>query len=294
LLLSMTGHGEAQWHAEGVNVTVEVRTLNSRYFKLIVRAGEGYVSWEPRIEAVVRQRVRRGTVQVSVQVDREVTPDRFKLNTAVLAGYRRQLEELCDKLHVVESIRVESLLSLPGVVDEHVGEAMSVEADWPALEKTLDQALANLDDMRREEGRAMTADLTNNCQLIVAELEQIAGRAPLVSEAYRARLTERLNKLLHDYDSQVEPADVVREVGTFAERSDISEELVRLRSHIDQFLGFTELPESSGRKLDFLTQEMFREANTIGSKANDADIAGHVVEIKSLIERMREMIQNIE
>jgi uncharacterized protein (TIGR00255 family) len=294
LLLSMTGHGEALCHAEGVSISVEVRTLNSRYFKLTVRAGEGYLAWEPRIEAVVRQRVRRGTVQVSVQVDREVTPDRFKLNTAVLAGYRRQLEELCDRLHVVESIRLEALLALPGVVDEHVGEATSVEADWPLLEQVLDQALTNLDAMRREEGRVMSADLTNNCQLISAELAQIAGRAPLVAEAYRGRLTERLNKLLHEYDAQVEPADIVREVGTFAERSDISEELVRLGSHIDQFLGFTELPESSGRKLDFLTQEMFREANTIGSKANDADIAGHVVEIKSLIERMREMIQNIE
>jgi uncharacterized protein (TIGR00255 family) len=290
----MTGHGESQCHEHGVTIAVEVRTLNSRYFKLTVRAGEGYLAWEPRIEAEVRQRIRRGTVQVSVQVEREVTPDRFKLNTAVLAGYRRQLEELCDKLHVVESIRVESLLALPGVVDEHTGDTASIEADWPLLAKTLALALSSLDEMRREEGRAMAADLTGNCELIAAELEQITRRAPLVAEAYRARLTDRLNKLLHEFDSEVEPADIVREVGTFAERSDISEELVRLRSHIDQFLSFMGLPDSSGRKLDFLTQEMFREANTIGSKANDADIAGHVVEIKALIERMREMIQNIE
>jgi uncharacterized protein (TIGR00255 family) len=290
----MTGHGEAHLQGNGVSIAVEVRTLNSRYFKLTVRAGEGYASWEPRIEAVVRQRVRRGTVQVSVRVDREVTPDRYQLNTAVLAGYRRQLESLHDQLHVERAIRLESLLALPGVVDEHATESTDLEADWPLMEETLQQALTNLDNMRREEGRAMTDDLRANCQSIVTELEQISNRAPLVAEAYRMRLAERLNKLLHDYDQQVEPADIVREVGTFAERSDISEELVRLRSHMEQFLGFALLPESSGRKLDFLTQEMFREANTIGSKANDAEIAGHVVEIKSLIERMREMIQNVE
>ena len=294
MLLSMTGHGEAHLQGNGASIAVEVRTLNSRYFKLTVRAGEGYASWEPRIEAVVRQRVRRGTVQVSVRVDREVTPDRYQLNTAVLAGYRRQLESLSDKSHGERAIRLESLLALPGVVDEHATESSDLEADWPLMEETLQQALANLDNMRREEGRVMTDDLRANCQSIVTELEQISVRAPWVADAYRTRLAERLNKLLHDYDQQVEPADIVREVGTFAERSDISEELVRLRSHIEQFLGFAVLPESSGRKLDFLTQEMFREANTIGSKANDAEIAGHVVEIKALIERMREMIQNVE
>src|SRR5690606_12052991 len=150
-----------------------------------------------------------------------------------------------------------------GVVDEHAGGSATIEEEWPVLESALQQALANLDAMRQEGGGAMAADLTGNCQLLLAELDRITERAPLVAEGYRTRLTERLNKLLHEFGSQIEPADVVREVGTFAERSDISEELVRLRSHLDQFRGFAALPESSGRKLDFLTQEMFREANTI-------------------------------
>ncbi|MHB8968874.1 MAG: YicC/YloC family endoribonuclease [Pirellulaceae bacterium] len=294
MLLSMTGHGESLLQRNGASIAVEVRTLNSRYFKLTVRASEGYAAWEPRIEAVVRQCVRRGTVQVSVRVDREVTPDRYQLHTAVLAGYLRQLEGLRDELHLERTIRLEPLLALPGVVDERATESSDLEADWPLMEETLQQALANLDGMRSEEGRVMTVDLQGNCQAILVELEQIFRRAPLVADAYRTRLTERLNKLLHEYDQRVEASDIVREVGTFAERSDISEELVRLGSHIEQFLKFAELPESSGRKLDFLTQEMFRETNTIGSKANDADIASHVVEIKVLIERMREMIQNVE
>jgi uncharacterized protein (TIGR00255 family) len=290
----MTGHGEAHLQENGLSVAVEVRTLNSRYFKLTVRAGESYLSLEPRIESVVRRRVRRGTVQVAVRIDREMTPDRYRLNVPVLAGYRKQLEEICDRLHVADSIHLEALLGLPGVVDEHLAEQFCDDGDWHLLEKALIQALESLDEMRREEGQAMAADLEANCRLIVGQLDNISKQSPLVAEAYRGRLTERLNKLLAEFDLQVEPADVVREVGAFAERSDISEELVRLRSHIDQFLSIVRLPESSGRKLDFLTQEMFREANTIGSKANDAEIAGHVVEIKALIERMREMIQNVE
>ena len=290
----MTGHGEARVQQDDLSVAVEVRTLNSRYFKLTVRAGECFLSLEPRIEAVVRRRVRRGTVQVAVRINREMTPERYRLNGTVLQGYRNQLEALCDKLHVAESVHLEALLALPGVVDEQAAEGACSESDWPMIEQALKEALSSLDQMRGDEGRAMLDDLESNCQIIAEQLEQIKTRAPLVAEAYRTRLTERLNKILADYDTQIEPADVVREVGTFAERSDISEELVRLRSHIDQFRAISQLPESSGRKLDFLTQEMFREANTIGSKANDAVIAGHVVEVKAMIERMREMIQNIE
>ncbi len=290
----MTGHGEARTQRDDLSVGVEVRTLNSRYFKLSVRAGECFLALEPRIEAVVRKRIRRGTVQIAVRIDREATPDRYRLSGAVLQGYRDQLEGLCDKLHVAESVHLEALLGLPGVIDEQAALVACTKADWPIIEQTLTEALRNLDEMRRDEGRAMADDLASNCHSIQEQLKHISKRAPLVAESYRARLTDRLNKILSDHGTQIEPSDVVREVGSFAERSDISEELVRLRSHIDQFQTIAQLPESSGRKLDFLTQEMFREANTIGSKANDALIAGHVVEVKAMIERMREMIQNIE
>ena len=125
-------------------------------------------------------------------------------------------------------------------------------------------------------------------------MAEIERRAPLVADAYRARLNERLGKILAEFDVALQPGDLVREVGIYAERSDISEETVRLRSHLEQFAAIMALEESSGRKLEFLTQEMFRETNTIGSKANDVLIARHVIEIKAAIERMREMIQNIE
>ncbi len=140
----------------------------------------------------------------------------------------------------------------------------------------------------------MGRDLHANCQAIAADLDQIEQRAPLVVEAYRKRLMERLNKLLEEFGLEIQPADVVREVGLFTDRSDISEEIVRLRSHLQQFDAIARTEQGNGRKLEFVIQEMLRETNTIGSKANDAEIARHVVEIKTAIERMREMIQNVE
>jgi uncharacterized protein (TIGR00255 family) len=294
LLLSMTGHGEARLHEGGLSVTVEVRSVNSRYFKLLLRAGDTFLALEPRVESLVRDHIPSGTVQVSLRVDREVPADRYQVNVDVLAAYCRQLDEFCLARGLVEPIRPDALLGLPGVVDERLTEASCFESDWPLLSRALHEALGNLDAMRRQEGHVMAVDLRANCEVIRGLLEKILARSPVVAETYRDRITERLNKLLGEYDTQVQPADIVREVGMFAERIDVSEELLRLRSHLDQFLAITELDESSGRKLDFLTQEMFREANTIGSKGNDAEIAGHVVDIKAMIERMREMIQNVE
>jgi len=290
----MTGHGEAQRQQDGVAVAVEVRTVNNRYLKTTFRTSEGYGALEPNIEAVVRRHIRRGTVQVNVRVDRQASPDDFKLNEVVLASYQQQLEAVRKKAGSTEPVHLDSLLMLPGVVDEAACRQISAEADWPLVEQTLDEALRNLSLMRAEEGAAMAADLHANCEVIATELDRIEERAPLVVEAYRKRLTERLNKLLEEYEVSIEATDVVREVGIFADRGDISEEIVRLRSHLRQFDAIAASEESNGRKLEFLIQEILRETNTIGSKANDAEIAGHVVEIKTAIERMREMIQNVE
>lgn len=294
MLLSMTGHGEAQRQQDGVAVAVEVRTVNNRYLKTTFRTSEGYGALEPNIEAVVRRHIRRGTVQVNVRVDRQASPDDFKLNEVVLASYQQQLEAVRKKAGSTEPVQLDALLMLPGVIDEAACRQISAEADWPLVEQTLDEALQNLSLMRAEEGAAMAADLHANCEVIATELDRIEERAPLVVEAYRKRLTERLNKLLEEYEVSIEATDVVREVGIFADRGDISEEIVRLRSHLKQFDAIAAGEESNGRKLEFLIQEILRETNTIGSKASDAEIAGHVVEIKTAIERMREMIQNVE
>ena len=294
MLLSMTGHGEAHQHADGLSIAVEIRTVNNRYFKLNIRTTEGYILLEPQIEAVVRQHVRRGTVQINVQIGREPSADDYRLNEAVLRGYLEQLQRLTGRSLVDQPASLPPLLALPGVVNEPGAQLDVIESQWPVIEGVLTEALQKLAKMRQGEGAAMATDLTANGRAIATELIAVERRAPQVVDAYRARLLERLQTLLADLGVQIQPADVVREVGIFAERSDISEEIVRLKSHLEQFAAVMAERESQGRKLDFVIQEMFRETNTIGSKANDAEIARHVIEMKTAIERMREMIQNVE
>ncbi len=290
----MTGFGEARGQQDGLAVVIEVRTVNSRYFKLTVRTADGYGALEPQIEAVVRKGVRRGTIQVNLRVDRAKSSEDFKINSGVLDRYRTQLDSLRQQWSLSAPVSLEALLLLPGVVDETAATGLDAAADWPLIGRILQTAIENLTRMRAEEGRTMAADLKANCQVAAACLDEIQKRAPMVVDAYRARLEERLKKTLAEYEVVLEPADLIKEVALFAERGDISEEIVRLRSHLEQFNAIMDAAESSGRKLEFLTQEMLRETNTIGSKANDVEIARSVIEIKTVIERIREMIQNIE
>ena len=294
MLLSMTGFGEAHSQKDGLTVAVEVRAINSRFFKLTVRATEGYASLEPHIEEISRQSIRRGTVQVNLRVERLHSCQDYLINTDVLNGYREQLQAMSARRGEKAEIRLESLLLLPGVVNDQSTAMYRPDNDWPFIAEVLQAAFENLSQMRIREGQAMANDLAANCRAIAAGVVEVEQRAPLVVDAYRTRLEERLNKILAERNVSLDPADVIREVSLFAERGDISEEIVRLKSHLDQFDEIMKVPESSGRKLEFLTQELFREVNTIGSKSNDVEIAKHVIEIKTAIERIREMIQNIE
>ncbi|MHC4402463.1 MAG: YicC/YloC family endoribonuclease [Planctomycetota bacterium] len=294
MLLSMTGFGEAHGQQDGLAVSVEVRAINSRYFKLSVRTSEGYGSLEPQIDGFVRKHVRRGTIQVAVHVDRAKSPDDYSINVEVLERYRQQLEALESRWSEARPASMESLLLLPGVVGDEAARFVDAADHWPLIREALGAAMAKLRRMREAEGQAMAADLEANCRAIAAGLDETQRRAPLVVEAYRSRLEERLNAALADFNVSLDPSDVLREVSLFADRSDISEEIVRFRSHLEQFRATMQATESSGRKLEFLIQEMIREGNTIGSKANDAEISLHVVEIKAAVERIREMIQNVE
>jgi len=290
----MTGFGESHQQADGLAVLVEVRTINNRYFKFSMRSGEGYTALESQVEAAVRDKIKRGTVQVNLQVQRASSPDDFSINSAVLDSYRQQLLGLQNRWGANREVPIENLLILPGVVNEKLSDPSAAEADWPIIERTLVAALDQLAKMRRDEGQAMAADLASNCRSIAGVLKQIAVRAPLVVDAFRARLTERIRTALAEHELVLNPADLVREISIYAERSDISEEIVRLDSHLMQFQEIMAGQESAGRKLEFLTQEMLREINTIGSKSSDVEIARHVIEIKATIERLREMIQNVE
>jgi len=292
----MTGYGEASYHSDALNLAIELRAVNNRYLKVSLRANEPYNLLEPEFEKVVRRSVRRGTVQIHLRGQRRFAPQDFQVNTVALSSYIAQVRGVCEAmgLPLTDQYLLSQVLALPGVVPEPASAGFNAEKEWPLLEEVLGKALERLQVMRREEGRAMAQELFQLRDHIARQLEQIRARVPQVATLYRDRLLERVRGLMVELDVQIDRSDLIKEVAIFAERSDIAEEVVRLASHLDQFQDIINEPESAGRKLEFLTQEMFRETNTIGSKASDVDISRHVVEIKGALEKIRELVQNIE
>lgn len=293
-LLSMTGFGEVVEQREGYAIAVEIRTVNSRYFKSNIRTTEGYGALESPIEAVLRDTVKRGTVNCNLRIRHLAGAEDYRLNTRVLNHYVDQLQSVAAARNLDEAIRLEPLASLPGVVEELSTESEDAASLWPIVEPTLQAAVKQLTNMRAVEGQALEADLRDQCVTVALCLDVIEKQAPLVGEAYRKRIQDRVNEALESLNVTLQPADLVREVALYADRADISEEIVRLRSHLQQFAAALELEESAGRKMEFICQEMGRETNTIGSKANDALISQQIVEIKTALERIREQIQNVQ
>jgi len=292
----MTGYGEARYQSDGLTVTIELRALNNRYLKVSLRAAEPHNLLEPEFEKVIRRTIRRGTIQAHLRIDRQLAVQEYQINLTALRSYVGQLRGVWEELGLRDrgEALLTQVLALPGVVPEPGGAAAHLEDDWPILERVLDEAVAKLQGMRQEEGRAMAQEFLQQRDRIAEHLEKIRQLAPTVATAFRDRLHERVRSLLAEHDVQLDRSDLIKEVSIFAERSDIAEEVTRLGSHLDQFRDIMNEPESPGRKLEFLTQEMFREANTIGSKASDVEISRHVVEIKGTLERIRELVQNVE
>jgi uncharacterized protein (TIGR00255 family) len=296
VLCSMTGYGEASYSSDPLQLAIELRSVNNRYLKVSLRALEPYNLLEPEFEKVVRRTIKRGTIQVHLRCQRQFAAGDFQINAVALRSYLEQLRSISASLALADGGQalLAQVLALPGVVPEPANVALDLEEEWPILERVLEQALARLQTMRQEEGRAMAEELLQLRDHIAGELGQIRARIPLVGEAYRDRMLERVRLLLGELDVEIDRKDLIKEVAIFAERADVSEEVVRLASHLDQFVEIVNEPESAGRKLEFLTQEMFREANTIGSKASDVDVSRHVVEIKATLEKIRELVQNVE
>ncbi|WP_165219622.1 YicC/YloC family endoribonuclease [Aquisphaera insulae] len=298
MLLSMTGFGDARHQDQAWSIEVEVRTVNNRHLKLSTRISEPYSALEADLEHLVRQRIRRGAVQLSLRVDRPRRAEDYRLNLVALASYREQLRGIAGVAQGKGAPGVEvplgDLLALPGVVEESRGPACDPQQDWPAIARVVGEALDKLEGARAREGDAMAAELTAMARSAEGLLGRIADRAPLVVQAYQGRLTERIGGLVRDHGVSIDARDLIREVAILADRSDISEEIVRLRAHLAQFQEILGERESAGRKLEFVVQEMGREANTIGSKASDVEISRHVFEIKGILERIRELIQNVE
>jgi uncharacterized protein (TIGR00255 family) len=293
----MTGYGEASYQGDGLHVGVELRAVNNRYLKVTLRAAEPYNLLESEFEKTLRQTIRRGTIQVHLRFQRPGTAQDYQINGLALRSYVDQVRTVAGQLQLSENDRAALLvqaLALPGVVPEPTSAELDSDGDWSLIEPVLQQAIGRLQAMRQEEGRAMAQELLQLRDLIAGELAAIRERIPQVADAFRDRLLERVRSLLGELDVKIDRSDLIKEVSIFAERSDIAEEVVRLASHLEQFQEIIQEPESAGRKLEFLTQEMFREANTIGSKASDVKISRHVVEIKAALEKIRELVQNVE
>ena len=282
----MTGHGAAQVDRGLVRVQAEIRSVNNKHLKVNL-GSELSAETQSQVEQLVRDAVARGSVYVRLQVENQDEPG-FRLNVANIQAYRRQLESAGEK-----NVTLEAILSLPGIVNSNGGTVDS-EAVTESVCEAVKLALENLNRMRLDEGKAMWKTLTDSLDLFAGLVARIEAQAPRVVELFSNRLTERINQLLEKHDIQVQPTDVIREIGIFAERADVHEELVRLASHLNQFRETLDAPTSEGRKMDFMIQELLRETNTIGSKANDAEISASVVEMKSIIERMRELVQNVQ
>jgi uncharacterized protein (TIGR00255 family) len=288
----MTGYGEARFEDARLVVQVEVRSVNNRHLKLSAKLSDPCGAREADVEQLVREKVKRGSVQLSVRVECPRRPEDYRLNLVALSSYRDQLKSMPAFQEQADSLA--QLLALPGVVeDARLPEPVS-DGDWVSIARVLSRALDELQSARIREGRAMAAELNGLAGEIDRHISHIASRGPRVVQSYQERLTDRLRVLLSGQGVPLEPRDLAREVAILADRSDITEEIVRLRAHLTQFLGVIDDPQSSGRKLEFVVQEMGREINTIGSKANDIEISLSVVEVKAVLEKIRELVQNVE
>lgn len=288
MLLSMTGQGSATLTADGITVTVEMRAVNNRHLKINLRCPDSLIALESVIEKSIRSVVGRGTVNVNIKVEKHSRAGDFSIDLDLLTSYRQQLQT-----ETTADVSTDTLLSLPGVVTSKSG-ADNSDASRSLILRAVDEALLQFNQMRVTEGEALSSDLDLQIERLTALIVEIRQHAPLVIQRYSDRLTEKLNQLLQQHNVTLSDSDLAREIGIFADRCDITEEVVRLDSHLKQFRDVMESQISQGRKLDFITQELFREINTIGSKANDASIANCVVESKTVVERIREQVQNCE
>lgn len=296
MLLSMTGFGEARTQTDTLAIGIEVRAVNNRHLKVTVRGTDPYPMFEAEFEKTVRRHIRRGTITIQLRVDRQNHAANLTLNATALAAYLRQIRAACESVGTPEFVAplLAGVLALPGVAPETRYGGTPPDDEWPLVESTLETALGKLGSMRQGEGRAMATELFALHGTISAELAAVRGLLPRVMADYRERILERVRQAVADAGVSVQPDHLIREVALFADRTDVAEEVTRLSAHLNQFAELVRKGDEAGRKLEFVLQEMGREANTLGSKAGDVTISRHVFEIKAALEKLRELVQNVE
>lgn len=292
MIKSMTGYGKGGATSARGTFSVEIRSVNHRYGEVSVRMPRPFLSLENEIKRQISATLKRGKIDVTVQWDEttgvEAVP---QLNGELAKGYFDSFSHLCRELGLSTEVPLSLILAQKGVLRD-VSAVIEESEFLPQLTEAVSSAIAAIDGMRSREGSALAADLLVRRAQIAEWVARISERTPLMVVEYQQKLSARLEQLLGA--TELDPARLAQEVALLADRCDITEELVRLASHFAQFDEALRLKESVGRKLDFLMQEMNREVNTIGSKANDAAIASLVIQIKAEMEKMREQVQNVE
>lgn len=293
LLKSMTGYGSGEASILEKKFTVELKAVNHRFCEVALRLPRSLISMEDRIKRLIQSRVARGRVDCFFGIEKsgENATTAVKVDKGLAAAYYKAMKELQEALNIEGKIKLKDLAALQGIITlEEAAE--NTEEWWPAIQEAVESALDDLIKMRVTEGEKLAKDLRLRIRQIADYNISIKERAPFVVEDYRAKLVARLDDFLRD--GSLDAGRLAAEVALFAERADITEETVRLDSHLSQVSACFEVNEAIGRKLDFLIQEINREINTIGSKANDLEINRLVIEMKSELEKVREQVQNVE
>mgnify|MGYP001325780764 CR=1 FL=1 len=292
MAMSMTGFGRASAENEEVKFTVEIRTLNHRYLDINIRLPRSISFLEEQIRNVIKDNLTRGRVDVYISSNVQGGDVTYvELNKALADSYIECFNELAERYGLDNDISVSLFANIPDIFTP-VEKEQDEEQISSLILKAVNEALDAVKEMRRNEGRRMSEDILKRAELISSMVEAIEERAPVVVEEYRSKLRSRISELLSSTDLDENRFNA--EVLYYAERSNITEEIVRLKSHLEQLEQILSEEGSIGRKLDFLVQEMNREANTIGAKSGDLTIVNHVVNMKSEIEKIREQVQNIE
>lgn len=292
MIRSMTGFGRAQASVEGYNITVEIRSVNHRYFEFYAKIPRTYSFLEEKIKSTLSTGISRGKVECSVQI--EATADEsvvVSVNEPLARGYVDAIGSIAETFDLKDDLTALSLARFSDVLS--ITKApVDEDALWEKVEPVIKEALNGFIAMRETEGAKLSKDVLSRGELILENVSYIEERSPETVKQYSEKLLERMRNVLGD--TQIDEARILTEAAIYADKVAVAEETVRLRSHIDQLRTMLQSSEAVGRKLDFLVQEINREANTIGSKAQDVDIARRVIDIKAEVEKIREQIQNIE
>ena len=294
MIRSMTGFGRCETVIDGREITVEIKSVNHRYFEFSCRTPRGYGFLDDKLKSYVNSLVSRGKIDMFVTIGAsEDTPSEVTVNHPLVSGYLDAMHEIRETYNIEDDVTVVSLSRFPDVFTVHKAaeDEEKITADVLSATKI---ALDSFISMRETEGDKMKADILGRAKTILSIVVEIEERSPQTVSEYEGRLRERIQQTLDSYNVEIDEQRVLTEVAIFADKIAVAEETVRLRSHFEQLEKFLEYDEPVGRKIDFIIQEMNREANTIGSKVQDAKLAHKVVDIKSEIEKIREQVQNIE